>query len=157
MTVQDLVEQLKDRRKASGEALAEQKRAWLEAVEKLYLDVESWLAPGITAGVLQTARSETSVMEPDLGPYDAPVLEITDGRVTIRLTPEGSHVVGHVAEGGRRLTGLRGRVDLLCGPIRVPLVRTALDTWQAVTTHGGVRDLTEEIFSEILSDILLDE
>jgi hypothetical protein len=96
-------------------------------------------------------------MEPDLGSYIVPVLNISDGRLTVRLEPVGARVVAVVDYGDGRNLGLRGQVNLLCGPIKVPFVRDRSGTWQALPLRGKPRDLTEESFAEILLEVLLDE
>jgi len=111
----------------------------------------------VAAGVLTTSRSTTDVTEQDLGTYEAPVLHISDGRLTVRLQPAGARVVGVVASGGTRHIGLRGRVDLICGPIKIPLARTSAGIWKALPARGEPRELTEGSFAEILGEVLLDE
>ncbi len=155
MSMRDLIEKLKEQPKPVGEHREEQKEEWLDALEKFFTEIEGWLAPAVTDGVLTTARSETEILEQDFGDYQVPVLEIRSGGLTVRLEPIGVRVVGVVAAGGRRLLGLRGRVDLVCGPIRVPFVRGAAGAWKAIPLRGEPRDVTEESFSELLGEVLL--
>jgi hypothetical protein len=157
MTMQDLIEKLKERPRAVEEELDVQRQEWLAALRFLFMEIERWLRPATGAGVLKISRSESEFVEPDLGSYTAPVLRISDGRLTVHLEPVGRRVVGIVGAGGTRFTGLQGRVDLICGPMKVPLVRTSSNTWKAVPLRGEPRDLTEESFAEILSEVLLDE
>jgi len=155
MNMRDLIEKLKEQPKTVEEHREEQKKEWLGALKKFFTEIEGWLTPAVTAGVLTTARAESEIVEQDFGDYRVPVLEIRSGGLTVRLDPVGVRVVGVVAAGGRRLLGLRGRVDLVCGPIRVPLVRDAAGTWKAVPMRGEPRDVTEESFSELLGEVLL--
>lgn len=157
MTMNDLIERLKERPGTIPEQREEQKKEWLTALEQLFAGIEGWLGPAVSAGVLTTNRSSTDVTEQDLGTYEAPMLHISDGRLTVRLQPVGARVVGLVASGGRRHTGLRGRVDLVCGPIKIPVVRTSSGVWEALPMRGEPRELTEESFAEILGEVLLDE
>ena len=157
MTMQDLITRLKDRPKAGDEHLEEEQREWRRALDQLFAEIERWVAPAVGAGVLTTRRSEIEVTEQDYGSYMAPVLEIRDGRLTVRLAPVGGRVAGVVVSGGERHLGLRGRVDLVCGPIKVPLVRTSSGAWRALPLRGQPRDLTESTFAEILGEVLLDE
>lgn len=157
MTMRSLIEKLKERPSTVDEHWDEQKREWQQALGDLFAQIEGWLAPAVSAGVLSVTRSETPIVEQDLGQYTAPTLQISDGRLTVRLEPIGGRIAGIVAAGGRRHIGLRGRVDLICGPIRIPLVRTSSGAWKALSLRGEPRDLTEESFAEILGEVLLDE
>ena len=85
------------------------------------------------------------------------MLEIRAGERTVRLDPIGVRVTGIVYAGSRRMLGLKGRVDLVCGPIKIPLVRTASGLWKALPVRGEPCELTEESFSEVLGAVLLDE
>ncbi|WP_437923234.1 hypothetical protein WMF37_29875 [Sorangium sp. So ce291] len=155
MTIRDLIDKLKERPKTVDEYREQQKKEWLDAVEALFADVEAWLRPAEGEKVLSMIRSETEISEQDLGDYRAPVLEIRAGRHTARLEPVGPRVVGIIASGGRRHLGLRGRVDLVSGPVRVPLGRTATGAWKALPSHGEPREVTEESFVQILGAVLL--
>lgn len=157
MTIQDLIEKLKDRLKTVDEHRDSQKKEWSEAIDALFAEIERWLVPATTARVLTTTRTETTIAEQDFGEYVAPVLQISDGRLTVRLEPIGGRVAGVVAAAGKRYLGLRGRVDLVCGPIRIPIVRDASRVWKALPLRGEPRELNEESFAEILGEILLDE
>jgi hypothetical protein len=156
MTMHDLIEKLKEQPKTVDEHREEQKREWLSALERLFSDVKGWVEPAEREGVLRTVGSSVEIVEQDLGSYVAPVLEILARGLTISLTPIGGRVAGVVAASGHRLVGLRGRVDLVCGPIKIPLVRGTGGTWKALPLRGDPRELTEESFAEILGEVLLD-
>jgi hypothetical protein len=157
MTMQELIEKLKARPQAGEEHRREQRRAWQRALADLFAQLEGWLAPAVTAGVLTTTQTTTTLSEQDLGEYQAPALQIDDGNLTVRIEPVGGRVANVVSSAGRRPVGLRGRVDLVCGPIRIPLVREATGAWRALPFRGEPRELTEESFAEILREVLLDE
>lgn len=157
MSMRDLIEKLRERPKTVQEYRDEQRTEWLSALNSLYTKVEEWLRPAVEAGVLTTSRSSTEMVEPDLGSYRTPVLHISDGSITVRLEPVGGRIAGIVASGNARLVGLRGRVDLMCGPVKVPLVRTSSGVWKALPLRGEPRELTEESFAELLSEVLLDD
>jgi hypothetical protein len=156
MTMRDLIEKLKAQPKTVDEHREEQKREWLGALEKLFSDIERWVEPAVQEGILRTSRSSVEVVEQELGNYRAPVLEIRGRGLTIGLHPIAGRIAGVVAAGDHRLVGLRGRVDLVCGPIKIPLVRTTGDAWKALPLRGEPRDLSEESFAEILGEVLLD-
>lgn len=157
MTMRDLIDKLKERPKTVQEHRDEQRAEWLSALRALFTQIEGWVRPAVEAGVLTTNQSSTEIVEQDLGSYMAPVLRISDGQLTVRLEPIGGRVVGIVGSGNTRLVGLRGRVDLVSGPTKVPLVRTSSGVWQALPLRGEPRDLTEETFAELLGEVLLDD
>jgi hypothetical protein len=157
MTMRDLIDKLKEQPKTVDEHREEQKREWLAALGGLFTNIERWVEPAVHEGVLRTSRSSIEVAEPDLGNYVAPVLEIRASGLTVSFYPVGRRVAGVVAAGGHRLIGLRGRVDLVCGPIKIPLVRGTGGSWKALPLRGEPRDLTEDSFAAILGEVLLDE
>jgi hypothetical protein len=156
-TVGDLIKKLKQRPKTVEELRTKQKSDWLQALDELFRSIEGWLEPAARDGVLSLTRSKRAIIEQDLGDYEAPVLQISDGGLTVRLEPAGVRVEGVIAAGGRRHIGLRGRVDLVCGPIRIPIVRDSMGKWKALPLRGEPRELNEESFVEMLSEVLLDE
>ncbi len=157
MTMRSLIDKMKEQPRTVEEGRAEQKQEGLRALDQLFTVIERWVKPAVDEGVLGTSRSSVGVFEHDLGTYQAPTLEIRAGGLTLRFDPIGLRVAGMVASGGHRLIGLRGRVDLVCGPIKIPLVRGTGGAWKALPLRGEPRDLTEESFAEILGEVLLDE
>lgn len=154
MTMRSLIEKLKERPKPPEADVTQRRDEWIQAIEALFKTVEEWLAPAVREGVLKTYRSSEEIVEPDLGAYQAPILRIEDDRSTVRLQPIGVRVVGMV---GHPQLALRGRIDLICGPITVPFVRDVSGTWKALPLRGQPIELTEDAFTEILSETLLDE
>jgi hypothetical protein len=157
MTMRSLIDKLKEQPSTVDEQRAEQKEEWLRALDQLLTDIEGWVKPAVSEGVLRTSRSSIGVIEQDLGEYQAPMLEIRARGLTLRFEPIGLRVGGVGGAGGHRLIGLRGRVDLVCGPIKIPLVRMTGGVWKALPLRGEPHELTEESFAEILGDVLLDE
>jgi hypothetical protein len=100
MTMQDLIDKLKERPKSVDQHRDEQRREWKKALDDLFTEIARWLTPAVSAGVLTIARSETTIVEQDLGEYLAPVLQIGDGGLMVRLEPVGGRVAGVVAAGG---------------------------------------------------------
>lgn len=154
MTMRSLIDRLKERPKALEADVAQKREEWLRAVEGLFDTIEQWLSPAVQEGVLRTWRSTEEIEEQDLGSYQAPILRIEDDRLTVRLETVGARIVGMVGYPELRL---RGRVDLICGPIKIPIVREIGGTWKAVPLRGEPIELTAEAFTEILSEILLDD
>ena len=157
MTIEDLIKKLQARPKTVDEHRATQLREWSEALAQLMGQIETWLKPAVDKGVLKVARSETEILEEDFGNYQAPVLRVTDGNAIARFEPVAGRVVGVVGAADRRLIGLKGRVDLVCGPIRIPIVRTASGVWKAVPLTGEPRELTADVISELIAEALLND
>lgn len=157
MTIEDLIKKLQERPKTVDEHRSEQLQEWRNALGELVDQIEEWLRPAIDKGLLRIIRSETEIEEEDFGNYMAPVLRVTDDRATARFEPIAGRIVGVVGSGDRRLVGLKGRVDLVCGPIRIPIVRTNSGTWKAVPVSGEPRELTRDVLAELISAVLLDE
>lgn len=157
MTIEDLIKKLQERPKSVDEHREEQLAEWKRALGTLVDQIEAWLRPAVEKGVLSVSRSETEIEEEDFGSYAAPVLRVMDGRATARFEPIAGRIVGVVGAGDRRLIGLKGRVDLVCGPIRIPIVRTNSGTWKAVPLSGESRELTADVVAELIASALLDE
>jgi len=157
MTVQSLIDKLKERPASVDELRLEKLDDFQREVGKLYATIEEWLRPAVLAGVLSVTRGEASIREEGLAPYFAEMLSISDGKITVRLEPIGSRVTDVVASGRKRYLELRGRVDMVCGPMRIPLVRDRQGVWMALPLRGEAANLDEEAFAEILSEMLLDE
>lgn len=157
MSMRNLIKKLKEQQKSEAPPDPHQKEEWLEAIDILYKRIEGWVEPGVKAGVFETSRTRKDIREVDLGDYSADMLQIKAGHSTVRFEPVGRSVVGMMSSGNRRLLGLRGRVDLICGPIKIPFVRESNGAWKAVPMRGEPQELTETAFEEILSEVLLDE
>jgi len=65
-------------------------------------------------------------------------------------------VAGVIAAADRRIVGAHGRVDLACGAAWTILVRMREpDTsWRLILSDGKMAPLTEDAFSEALSELL---
>jgi hypothetical protein len=156
MNMQELIEKLNKQPQSSEEDLHRRQHEWLDAVNGLFREIEGWLAPAIAVGALKSQPSEIELDDPDLGKYTAPMKYIAVKQASgpaVRLEPISPGVTGLIVS-GRRLTGLRGRVDLISGPTKIPLVRTQSGIWKAVPLRGEPRDLTEESFAEMLNELL---
>jgi hypothetical protein len=120
------------RKKAQDEALdrdvdwTARKQAWLEAVESLYRDVESWLQPSVTEGLIELRRRPIELREQHLGAYEIDELVLQAGRSEVRFTPVG-----------RLIVGAQGRIDVHGGPDVVKLVRLDEHGWVEVSDDEG--------------------
>lgn len=157
MTMEDLIAKLKERPKSVDDHREQQKQEWREAVKALMQQVEDWVAPAVREGVLQVSSTTMDLDEADFGSYLVPVRTISDGIRSLRIEPIGGRVVATFSSGGVRHHGLKGRVDLISGATKIPLVRDRTGKWMALPLRGEPRELDEESFTEILREILIGE
>ena len=141
-----------------AEARLRQRTEWLEDLNELCAAVRAWLAPVIEANFATVTPREVLLTEPDLGEYTASGLEITlivSGQTrAVLLRPRGMRIVGIVDDGGARITGARGRVDLECGASRAILLRFKNDVVAWVSFSSGERRVvTEEVFFDLLANV----
>lgn len=158
----DFLAALQHQRSGQSENVADywkrQQSLWLADLSALQGEVKRWLAPILEARAVVVEEKSVPIMEPDLGSYDAPVLEITlltDPSQVVQLRPRGLRVVGIVETGGSRVIGASGRVDLECGVKREILLRFRKDeatSWYSFSA-GNKRELNEELFFELLARI----
>jgi len=97
-----------------GLSLEEEKRIWLENLEKLIDLAESSLRTYIDTGAVAFKRSDTFLSEEQLGGYKAPKATITIGRNLVDLKPIGTFLFG--ARGRLDMVGPRGTVKLVIVP-----------------------------------------
>jgi hypothetical protein len=152
--LQKLIDKLKER-PISDEN--KQKKEWLFAIDQLFAKIKEWLEPAVSAGVLRIGHWNTEIVEGGLGNYSAPILLIIDGEIEVRLVPIGSRVAGVVPWDNDRKAGLRGLVNLVCGPTQIPIILNPQGNWMALPMRGKPCDLTEDIFMEIIYEILIED
>jgi len=149
--------------KTVEEHLQDRKREWLADLDELMGTLAGWLADGEHQGLLRIERRDVEVAEEDLGPYSAPALSIrtlTAHPRTIQVQPRGLRVAGVIAAAGGRIVGAHGRVDITCGAGRMILLRmrepvsAPITAWKLVLSDGKMAPLTEDAFSEALTELL---
>ncbi|MBL9025150.1 MAG: hypothetical protein JNL21_23330 [Myxococcales bacterium] len=147
-----------------GEALDRKKDEWVDDLRSLLAQLRAWLADGEAAGTVSFREHEIELAEEDLGPYIVPALEIqvrTRHPASVHILPRGMRVLGVVVAGPTRLVGACGRVDMMCGPSRVILLRFRSEgatSWKAVLDDGRTEILDKDGFATALSYLLaLDE
>ena len=89
-------------------------KAWRDDIAALYAKVSAWLEEERASDELRIIEQSHSVQEPDLGQYGVIQLaiQLTAGPLLL-LVPRGMKVVGAILKDGKRLSGARGRVDLV--------------------------------------------
>lgn len=124
--------------------------AWQKHVDRLYDNVVEWLGPYIAAGDIVAQREEQEVWEELSGPYKINRLDLEIGSETVRLSPQGTYVIG-----------ASGRVDLSVVGTGDPvfLIATNLESDEAwrIVERGKktvLKPLTASSFEETLESLL---
>jgi hypothetical protein len=148
------------RKNSEGENVDEywhrQQAAWLDDLRRLGDMIKHWLAPVIDAKLAKVEDMDFQTTEPDVGTYMAPGLSLElldEAPKVVRIRPRGLRVLGVVEDGGARIVGAAGRVDLECGVARAILLRFKTEngtTWMSFA-GGTKRELDEEVFFELLA------
>lgn len=156
-----LAGELREDAKAGPDAESDERRLreWLEDLKKLVESIESWVAPLVEEKVASLQHSSMTLVEPDLGQYEAPTLDIrilTKSPCLVRIEPRGEHVVGLALRGGERVVGVRGRVDMRSGPAIWAFLRRPDRTWWILPVDGRTskRTLSEARFAEALRKLI---
>lgn len=151
--IEELIDKLKNRPRIADEEIKAERQSWLESLDDLYKRIEAWLQRAVEANVLQISRETTPIVrDGDLGSYEAPSLHVKNGELTVRFEPRGARVVGLYPH---RHTGFRGLVELVSGPIRIPIVRErGSGDWKVLPAEGEPEDFTEDSLAELLSEVL---
>jgi hypothetical protein len=140
MAIERLLHKLQEQPKTVDAHWAEKREEWIADVATLMKSIGEWLAPVVDAKLAMVERRTIELDEADTGPYSVDALTIHLGEREVRVDPRGMRVVGVIAAGGKRIVGARGRVDVISGPARATILRTADRTWQLATVDGWPSD-----------------
>ncbi len=156
----DFVAAVQSQRLARPESVEEywkrQQTIWLTDLSNLRDSIKRWMGPVVEDGAAVIKDHAFPTLEPDLGRYDAPGLEIellTDPLQVVLLRPRGLRIAGVVDTGGSRVVGASGRVDLECGVKREIILRFRNDhrtTWCSFSSGKKV-EVDEDAFFELLA------
>lgn len=116
---------------------------WLEALGKLYDQLEQWLRPAQAEG-LKIRRYQKEISEYELGTYQAPALEICFGLSKVRIEPVARFIVGGA-----------GRVDIDSSRGIFKLIRdSGTQGWFIVRkTLANAEPLSESSFEALIKEI----
>ena len=135
----DLVRELKARRTAQGQGKVDLAK-WISDLEALIAQIESWLQPLSSEGLLEVTPGKLKVYEVDHGEYEAPSISMTfpgSGRY-VSVEPRGLEIVGAVLAPGISVSGMRGRVDMASASgEKVVIFRDAASKWVFVGDLPG--------------------
>lgn len=100
------------------------KSIWLEKVDELYRDIESWLSPLISQEKIKIDKKETvEITEDYIGTYQAPKLKIHIGSANVELIPVGTLIIAS-----------RGRINVVGSAGEIMLILTQKGFRPGVTT-----------------------
>lgn len=111
--IAELLRDLKARRTAQGQGKVELAK-WISDLEALIAQIQSWLQPLSSEGLLEITPGKLKVYEVDHDEYEAPTISMTFpgcGRY-VSVEPRGLEIVGAVLAPGTSISGMRGRVDM---------------------------------------------
>jgi len=149
--MQKLLDLLLTRPPLSEDQVKARGLAWREAVVALIVTLENWLQPLVAANVVTVTRTEHDLQDMWMGSNTVPGLVMRYGLVEVRFEPLGVQAARCVAPD---IFMAEGRVDIVCGPHSVPLILKE-EKWYAVSLRGRSSELTEDILSCILAEMLL--
>ena len=129
---------------------------WVEAVNRLLLDIDTWLDEADTEGILDRLDAPLERAEVGLGRYTVQGLRISVGDLAVEVVPIARNVVGSPRLGGVGAK-LAGRVDIGDG-IKKSIVRRVLsdheEFWEVSDERFGATRLDRAKLEEILQDLL---
>ncbi len=96
----------KQKEAASPERAKRRRKEWLEALDKLFQQIHSWLAEAENEKLIKVHESLVKISEEALGTYEAPSLTLTVGTKTVKLQPIGGVIIG--ADGRVDMQSSRG-------------------------------------------------
>jgi hypothetical protein len=147
-----LTEFLRERKRRADEEHAkvdwdDRRRRWLDSLGSLYKTIEGWLGELKQQGTVSVSYEARTLVEEDMGSYEADAMVIEVGPERILLEPVGTQVVG-----------ARGRVDVKSSSSieHATVVETEWDAWQIAVRTPRVTyyPLTEEAFTDVLREVM---
>lgn len=159
MGIENLIKKLAAQPTTVEQHWAKQRAEWIDDLAALMRNIRAWLAPAVEQQLARIEPREVELDEPDTGPYEADALTIHLGDRKVAVEPRGMRIVGVMAAGGRRVVGASGRVDLVSGPARATLLRSADRAWRIASVDGWEpgRDavaLDAESFADTLAELI---
>ena len=124
------------------------KQIWLASIEKLYNNINNWLAPSVEEQLIEVIYEKAMLSEDYIGSYSVKNMIIQTGFERVLLKPKGMIIMGSA-----------GRVDLIgeTGTVWLLLLdkKTQYDWQIAVRTERNKSwPLTEESFTDALKWVM---
>ena len=158
MGMNDLLKKLENQPQTVEQVFEANRNQWIADVGELLTTIEGWLSPLVQARHVRLERRTIQIDDPDTGPYDVAALTIFLADREVKVEPRGMRIVG-VIPGKDRIVGARGRVDVVSGPSRATILRSASGQWQLAAVDGwpastSAVDLTGDVFADVLAELL---
>jgi len=118
----------------------------IAAFNKLYSQIELWLTPSVSEGLVKLMREPCELEERHIGKFASESLVLDVGNTKVRFHPVASNVAGASA-----------RVDMSSGARSITLVYfSGRSEWCFLFRAAGVQTVpvNEESFTDILKDLL---
>jgi hypothetical protein len=95
MTLEEKLKKLAEK-KAADESIDwnQQREKWLQAIGRLYTDIEHWMQPYVGQQLASTKRGAVELSEDHIGRYTCPTLEINLSGQVYRFLPVGTLIIG---------------------------------------------------------------
>lgn len=95
MSLEEKARLLAEQKKQEGTMdWAAERDWWIASLNQLYADIETWLAPLTSEGVLTLQRTSVQLTEQDIGTYTAPGLTLEFSGEAVVLEPLGTLLIG---------------------------------------------------------------
>ena len=122
------------------------KSTWLNSVNKLYDEINKWLAPFEKQGLL-SIKSDKKIerYEENIGQYFTQQLDIYLGNDIVSLTPKGTLIIGSM-----------GRIDMISRKGEIMLIEPNWNEWKFAkrTPKLETWDVSESSFKNILQELV---
>lgn len=155
MSMDDLVRDLDALRDLAVPCADPRVAALATSLHELFLRVESWLEPGVRAGVFVVGRETALIEEQDFGAYTLPCMWIRALRSTIWFDPETARAGWarvSTAVPGR----VGGRVRVTCDTMEYTLQSDDAGRWIIGRRRRVPRVLSQAVLADVLRDLLPD-
>jgi len=110
---------LRDLLKAEGERYRSEKakrqqtlQEWLDLLNGLFAEVDTWLKASDPDGLLEVAAESTVITDPALGEYKAPMRRITLGKTSVEVVPRARYVIASIQPPGEQPVRAHGLVEI---------------------------------------------
>lgn len=132
-------------RNSEDNGVENRKLKWLEDLELLFSQIEQWISEAIASNLIFDYRKgEIQITEESIGSYMVPESSFSTAKVSIRIIPKGTFIIG-----------AEGRVDMHATTGRQASLVVIDGKWQHVDKRSGRRtSLDEDAFLEILKYLL---
>jgi hypothetical protein len=110
---------LRDLLKAEGERYRSEKakrqqalQEWLDLINGLFAQVDTWLKASDPDGLLEVAAESTVITDPALGEYKAPMRRITLGKKSVEIVPRARYVIASIQPPDKEPVRAHGLVEI---------------------------------------------